>query len=67
MAPHSEPPVFSQEIARVDDFIIKEDILRFRLRLEMAKYPKEYFLKPQEEELHKVKAKKLAIPKHDIA
>lgn len=43
MAPQVEPPVYSQEIARIDDFIIKEDVLRFRLRLEMDKYPEEFF------------------------
>lgn len=46
MTPHREPPVYSRELARVGDFIIKEDVLRFRLRLEMAKYPEGHFQKP---------------------
>lgn len=43
LAPKDELPVYSQEIARVDNLIIKEDVLRFRLGLEMSQYPENYF------------------------
>ncbi|MBF0104061.1 MAG: peptidylprolyl isomerase [Deltaproteobacteria bacterium] len=43
MAPQKEPPVFSRELARIDDMIIKEDVLRFRLHLEMSQYPEGYY------------------------
>ena len=37
------PPVFSRLVAQVGEIKIKEDELRFRMRLEMEKYPPEYF------------------------
>jgi len=38
MAPESKLPVYSREVAHVGDYIIKEDRLRFRLRLELNKF-----------------------------
>lgn len=42
MTPPEEPPVYSREIAKIGNFVIKEDFLRLRLRLELAKFPKDY-------------------------
>ena len=42
-APLTDLPLFSQEIAHIDDFVLKEDVLRFRLKLELDKYPAEFF------------------------
>lgn len=40
-------PLFSRELARVGDVVIKEDELRFRLSLELEKFPKSFFKKQQ--------------------
>lgn len=40
-------PLFSREMARVGDVVIKEDELRFRLALELDKFPKSFFKKQQ--------------------
>lgn len=42
MTPTANPPEYSREIAKVGDLVVKEDFLRLRLRLEFAKFPKEY-------------------------
>lgn len=42
-------PVYSQEIARVGPFIVKEDWLRFRYRLELDKFPEEFIEKYKKE------------------
>ncbi len=47
MAPKGEPPVYSRELARIDDLVIKEDQLRFRLKLEMQKFPADFFHTPE--------------------
>lgn len=41
-APREELPIYSREVARVGDYQIKEDYLRFRLKLELNKFPKGY-------------------------
>lgn len=43
MAPKGEPPAYSREFAYIDKLVLKEDLLRFRLKLEMRKFPEEYF------------------------
>lgn len=47
VAPRQELPVYSRDVAQVGDFVVKEDFLRFRLKLEMTKYPVDYFQTPE--------------------
>lgn len=50
-APREELPVYSREVARVGDYQIKEDYLRFRLKLELNKFPKGYVEKYRKQPL----------------
>ena len=47
--------MFSRLVAQVGDVKIKEDELRFRMRLEMEKYPDRYFLEGQKGSTHEKK------------
>ena len=60
MAPKSAPPVYSRELARIDDIVVKEDVLRFRMRLEMDKYPEGYFKHESNDITEKSKLQDLA-------
>lgn len=50
-APQQELPVYSRDVAKVGDYVIKEDLLRFRFRLELNNFPKEYVDKHRKEPL----------------
>lgn len=43
LGPRGDLPEYSREIARVGDAVIKEDAVRLRLRLEMNKFPPDFF------------------------
>lgn len=43
LGPRDDLPEYSREVARVGDIIIKEDALRLRMRLEMNKFPDDFF------------------------
>lgn len=43
MVPKEELPFYSRELVEIGDQVIKEDVLRFRLRLELDQFPKDYF------------------------
>lgn len=43
VSPRQELPVYSRDVAQIDDITVKEDYLRFRLKLEMTKFPENYF------------------------
>jgi hypothetical protein len=43
MTPREEAPVYSREVVRVGDVIIKEDQVRLRVRMEIEKFPEGFF------------------------
>ena len=43
--PHGALPLYSQDVAKVDDLVIKEDVLRLKLKLELEKNPEFSFKK----------------------
>ena len=48
-----ELPVYSSDIAKVGEYFIKEDFLRFRIKLELDKFPKDYIKKSIEKPIQK--------------
>lgn len=52
LAPKEERPVYSREIAHVGDMKIKEDLLRFRFKLELDKLPPDYVEKYRDKPLN---------------
>jgi hypothetical protein len=50
-APREELPVYSRDIARIGEHAVKEDLLRFRFRLELSNFPKEYVERHRKEPL----------------
>lgn len=51
MTPKSDLPIYSREVATVEDFVIKEDVLRFRLRLEADNYPDDFIKLSQKQKV----------------
>lgn len=51
-APQGELPVYSRDIAQIGKYAIKEDMLRFRFRLELNNFPKEYAQRHRKEPLN---------------
>ncbi|MBU0506938.1 peptidylprolyl isomerase [bacterium] len=43
MAPPKKMPVYSREVATIGDFVLEEELLRFKMRLEINKFPEGVF------------------------